>query len=242
MNSNNYVVQVRVRFYLIGIRNDVKRKVCKGVPLFPDAPPAELVTTLEDIIVPLRAPWKAHPPEPADGANRNHYDNVINAYGAVDVNPFITPVIVDFESSPGYSSFKVDACPTITKTRGSQKGYWCSTKGGPLDVLEMSKLQGWATFPYRESGMSESAAGGALGNGMTMSLVRDLIPHILFHSSQITYDQFVKMKAKSNAFLVAAKRRRVAGAPEVAPQAEAAAEDPPSSASEMGDDSDDDDE
>ena len=83
-------------------------------------------------------------------------------------------------------------------TRTSQRGYWCSTKGGYLTIDELAAIQGFTatSFPWKEAGLSEHAAGAAIGNGQTFSLVADLVPHVLFHSSIITLDQFKVMTSR----------------------------------------------
>ncbi len=137
--------------------------------------------------------WKPHPPR----AEANAYKNVMEAYKSIPtINPFLVPVVVDMKSSPTFSSHRVNECPALTKTRSAGFGYWASTKGGPLAVTEMCMLQGFKpmNLPWSEAGLRESAIAGALGNGQTLNLVMDLVPHVLFHSGQITYDQFEAMK------------------------------------------------
>ena len=108
------------------------------------------------------------------------------------VNPFAVPCVIDFKASPDFSTGRINSSPAITKTRGSTQGYWCSTKGGPLSVSDMMKLQGFShdVFPGRAAGLSESGAGGCLGNAQTLLLVRDLLPHLLWCSNQITRAEF----------------------------------------------------
>jgi site-specific DNA-cytosine methylase len=194
MSSKPYVPQARNRLYIIGIKNTKLRQRNHGVPFFPN-PPVNICPSIISLLTPLRAGWKAHP----DKADGGKYANVIQAYREVKdtVNPFKVPVIIDCGSSPRYSSFRISEAPTLTRTRSSQKdGYWCSTKGGGLDATELAKLQGFEPdeFPWKEVGLSHSAAGGLMGNAQTLPLVADILCHVLFHSSQIDFETFQTMK------------------------------------------------
>ena len=72
-----------------------------------------------------------------------------------------------------------------------------SEKITPEKIDEMAQLQGFKPdeFAWQSAGLEESAAGAALGNGQTVSVVKALLPHVLFHGSVITYAQFLQMKA-----------------------------------------------
>jgi hypothetical protein len=108
------------------------------------------------------------------------------------VNPFVTPVIVDMRASKRFSYFKINCMPSITKTRGSGLGYWCSTKGGRLSVEEMSLMQGFCPkvdVPYKDAGLTVSQFGGMLGNAQSFNVVRAIMPRLLFHAKLITHEQ-----------------------------------------------------
>ena len=193
LNSCHYVPQNRERVYIMGVRTDVRRKLTRGVSLFPE-PPSKPLLRLADIVKPVPATlWKTHPITKNDGKN------VMNAYRKVqsEINPFMTPIVVDAKASESFTSHRVNESPTLTRTRCASFGYWCSTKGSYLDIDEFITLQGFnrTDVPWREAGLTKSAIAGALGNGQTLSVVSDLLPHLLFHSSQITYAQFESMKA-----------------------------------------------
>ena len=66
-----------------------------------------------------------------------------------------------------------------------------------MSVDEMIHLQGFelADVPYKEAGLSKSAAAAALGNGQTFTLLTDLLPYALFHASLITLSEFRAMHA-----------------------------------------------
>ena len=119
INSEAYVPQTRDRFYMIGIRSDVRRKNVEGIPIFPDYSDVGLpVVPLSKLIKPIDPPgWQLHPDE---NAALFHKNNVMKHYKKASeesVNPFIveTPVIIDFKASEKFSHHKVKICPTLTK-------------------------------------------------------------------------------------------------------------------------------
>ena len=196
LSSLPYVPQARMRLYILGIRKDVLRHKTCGVPLWPTKP-VKPSPKLADIVVPLEHTKFKQLPEQneLDGLCRA---NVLNAYKTLprDVNPFTTPIVVDMKASERYSSHKLNQIMTITATRASQRGYWCSIKGAVLNIDEMAKCQGWypENFPWREAGLKEAAAGHCIGNSQTLPLVQDVIAHLLFHGSVISHQQFLAMK------------------------------------------------
>ena len=194
LNSSAYLPQHRPRWYLLAIRNDVRRARPAGVPLWPVPPSyADRPSVKELVVGDLRSKnFQAYPT-----GNKDHRNNIMTAYTHCGVNPFKVPVIVDYKASPEFSSHRVNESMTLTRTRCSQFGYWCSTKGAPLGISDMMKLQGFyspAELPWVNAGVKETAIAGMLGNGQTFPLVLDLLPHLLYHSSLITIDQYVKMK------------------------------------------------
>ena len=195
LNSAPYTAQNRSRLYMVGIRNDKVRTQLRGVPLFPADVPVQ--RSISDCVVPLPpGQWKLHPDPKSDSLG---YTNVMAAYKSLEesgTNPFITPCVIDGGSSPKFQNFRIGGCPTLTHTRASAGRYWCSTKGGYLTVDEMAELQGFSKkeFPWREAGLTPSAAGALLGNAQTLSLLKNLIPHVMFHASLCDFSQFSRMK------------------------------------------------
>eukprot|EP00973_Karenia_brevis_P025128 3465839-Karenia_brevis.AAC.1 len=70
-----------------------------------------------------------------------HFRNVMNAIKDAGVNPFRVPLVIDFKATESFSTYRIAESPTLTKTRASAFGYWCTTKGGPLSANDMIKLQ-----------------------------------------------------------------------------------------------------
>ena len=193
LNSDVYVPHHRPRFYMMGIRNDQVRTQTKGVPKWPEfdfKPP-----TLQSIIQPLPTKlWKLHPPKKE--AKGLHYNNVLSAYRAAQVNPYIHPLIIDMKASERFSTWRDSESPCLTRSRCSNFGHWCSTKGGVLSVEEYARLQGFkpVDIPWKEAGLKEGQVAGMLGNGQTLPLVMNLLPNLMFHASLINFAQYQALK------------------------------------------------
>jgi site-specific DNA-cytosine methylase len=200
VNSASYVPQNRTRLYMIGVRNDLLRRDDNHnkVPWFP-LPPSTRIPKfhLSNIIMPMpESKWQPHPAE-KDAAGL-YYRNVMNAYRKLSPgqNPFKVPVVIDFKSSERFASHRVDETPTLTRTRAGQFGYWCSTKGAPLDLVEMAMLQGFSPddLPYEEAGITQNQVAMMLGNGQTLPVVMDILVHLLFHSGSLNYKNLRELK------------------------------------------------
>ena len=198
VNTGDYgVPHHRLRYYMVGIRKDIKRARTGEIAIFPNG--QHFPTKLPFNFIAPRLPdgeWKAHPP-----AGTNAYNNVISAYGKCKVNPFMVPVVIDTGSSLNkFQDFRINSSPTLSATRASQRGYWCSTKGGHLDVHEMATLQGYMDIlgtkvPFKEAGVTVSQFGHCLGNAQSANFLLVLYPRVLFHAQLITLEQYKAVMA-----------------------------------------------
>ena len=71
-------------------------------------------------------------------------------------------------------------------------GYWCSTKGCPLDLDDMSKLMGFhlkGTLVWKDS-MSPNQLASCLGNGCSVTVLNKILPAMMFAAGLITQPQF----------------------------------------------------
>lgn len=204
INSKSYVPQNRPRLYMVGIRKDRLRTgvQLRKVPMFPPLPVRPRFQ-LRHVVIPLpNDTFRMLPELKAARANvETAYKKVAGA-GTIGINPFRTPVVVDMYASPSFSGMQIEASPCLTRSRASQKGYWCSTKGGPLSLTEMAQLQGfdpnWVAMLKDELRLSDTKIGGIVGNAQTITVVADLVPHLLYHAQIINYRQFVTMKKNAS--------------------------------------------
>jgi site-specific DNA-cytosine methylase len=189
---------------LVGVREDHCRdaKLEQKVPWFPPPPLCRIAKfkSLADIVKPLTdaTKWKPHPEKNA--SKGLHYRNVITAYRALEAsdNPFKLPVVVDYKASERFSTHRLNESPTLTRTRAGQFGYWCSTKGASLTLSEMASLQGFDDddFPWEAAGMTKTQAAQMLGNGQTLPVVMDILVHLLYQSSFLTFPKYCVLKTK----------------------------------------------
>ena len=102
------------------------------------------------------------------------------------------PVVEDIGASEHFRSHRVQACPCITKSRASQLGYWCSTKGGRLTVEELALLQGFmpTTIKWKSLGISDKKFAGCLGNAQSLNVVVALLPYALYMAKIIDKQDF----------------------------------------------------
>ena len=129
------------------------------------------------------------------------YRNTLAVYEkavGLGVNPFVQPIIVDIGSSSGFAETEsqvVGVSPCLTKSRCSNFGYWCSTKGGRLTTAELSRLQGFEELDWRGACISASQYGAMLGNTMNVSVLTHLLPRVLYMSCLISHAEFLRMSS-----------------------------------------------
>ena len=151
--------------------------------VFP-APAAERLPVAALVGKALPATWR-EAPSPAHAQGRA---NVLQAYEkavAAGVNPFLTPVIVDCNSSARFAASGVGHCPCLTHSRASQaNGYWCSTKGDYLNVGELAAFQGvnLAELDWEGAGVTKGQLGGMLGTAMSLNVLLQLLPRVLYQA------------------------------------------------------------
>ena len=185
------VPQSRSRWYGVAILQTAKRTGDES--FFPEA--LEYQIPLSAIIQPLpEGMWQMLPTD----EDTLEYANVVAAYrkhAACGVNPFESPIIIDVGSSPGFSTSRVDASPCLTRSRCGSFGYWCSTKGGLLDVREMALLQGFneSEVDWRGARVSEGQFAAAIGNGMCATVLQYLIPRVLYMAKLATSEEVAQM-------------------------------------------------
>ena len=179
----------RKRWYLLAVRSDIVRLNTCGVPWFPA--PLSYMVPLDAIIRPLpRADWRPHPVESGGKTEKLYYNNVMTQYEACcakSIDPFKKPVIVDMAATPGFSYHSIDVAPTLTRNRTGSFGYWCSTKGGPLDHQDFAHLQGFedSDIDHINAGVSVSQLAACYGNSTSVNVVVRVLAHGLYMGKYI---------------------------------------------------------
>ena len=185
--------QSRVRLYLVGILNPQSEFV------FPEPIP---MPTLSSFIEPLSGEAFELLPGLGPRGGTTRLANVtaqLEACVESGLNPFSSPVVIASGASKSRCNKMVGMIMTITKTEAARGGYWCTTKGGFLDLDEMARLQGfWTGFlPWTELHLSEAQFGGLIGNAMSLNILMHLLPPLLLSSGYITQSEFQALKVKA---------------------------------------------
>ena len=183
----------RHRWYLVAIREDHVRRAASEDTIFPA--PLNFTVPLRSIAEPLpQGQWQALPPE----GNKRRHKNVVSAYteaASKGINPFETPIVVDMGVSERFASFGVDFCPCLTRSRAGDFGYWCSTKGGPLSIADMCRLQGFdeAELDWAGAGVTARQFAACLGNAMSVNVLRHLVPRVLYYAKLASDEECAHM-------------------------------------------------
>jgi site-specific DNA-cytosine methylase len=123
-------------------------------------------------------------------SNRLALANVVKAQAKAKVagiNTANTPVVVDVQCTPKWAVSMVLKSPTITSSRGSQHGYWVTTRGRELTISEMCRLSGISPrqMPWYAAGITASQAGHMLGNTMSVNVLERLLCKALWASGLV---------------------------------------------------------
>ena len=179
--------QRRKRIYVVAI------KTLRNELVFPEALP--YCIPLSAIVTPLPpAKWRSLPPK-SDTLRRS---NVVHHYSKLadkGVPLFHEMVIVDADSSFGFSYSSVGTCMTLTNKRCASQGYWCSMRGGTLSLQQMAALQGiehdW--IDTEVAGISDYQFGAMIGNTMSVNVLSRLIPQALYAAGLATKEDVASM-------------------------------------------------
>ena len=104
------------------------------------------------------------------------------------MHPFTTAVVVDAGASLAFSCSRICECPCLTRTRAGAFGNWRSTKGGYLDIADMSRLMGFdeAMVDWRGAQVTPQQFAGCIGNSMAVNVLAELLPRLLFKAKVCT--------------------------------------------------------
>ena len=88
------------------------------------------------------------------------------------------PVIIDVQASAQFSAFQVDRCPTLTRSRAMQGGFYVLQRGSMMSLDEIAALM--AIPPQyvksmRETGVDESTIAGAMGNAQSINILERIL-------------------------------------------------------------------
>ena len=88
--------------------------------------------------------------------------------------------MVDINASPAFFKWTVGYSPCLTKARGAQGGFYVSTHGRMLDLVELGRLQGVNVDDFKWEGiLTKNQFGSILGNAMSRNVLDRLLPRVL---------------------------------------------------------------
>jgi site-specific DNA-cytosine methylase len=102
-----------------------------------------------------------------------------------------TAVFVDALGTEGWSTWNVEACPTITAKRGGAGGHFLLHRDRFTDLDELSALMGIPAgrLAWQEAGIAKTNYGHMLGNAVSVNVIERLIPRLLRACGRITNRQ-----------------------------------------------------
>ena len=126
----------------------------------------------------------------------------IRKHTAAGVNVLLTPVLINAGASEAFAHSSTTIAMTITKSEATRRGYWCTSKGGFLDLDEIALLQGFPAglVPWQHLGISPAQYGSLLGNAMTLPVVVYILPALLLAGGKIAEMQADELYKRARAF------------------------------------------
>ena len=90
-------------------------------------------------------------------------------------------IIVDVAASPSREQFAVGMCPTITKRRGGERGFYITSLNRRLSVFEMIRLQGASPerFMAALDDIGHRDMGEICGNAMSIPVLTRILQSLL---------------------------------------------------------------
>ena len=113
--------------------------------------------------------------------SRKNIEAALSAATLKGLKPKKVPIFVDVGSSTKWSHWKEGTCLCITKARGSNGGHYVSTHNRKMSIDELFRFQGIRPddVPWKESQISATNIGGAIGNAMSANVLMRLVPRVL---------------------------------------------------------------
>ena len=176
LNSKDFgVAQNRQRVYIVGCRRDVATGLCCS-------PVRSLPTP------PIRNFFDEDDPAIDDAAKREKLPkqitartNILAAHSrlkAAKVNPRSVDMVVDIGSGRGLNMM-CGLCPTITRSRGGNGGFWVTSLGRRLSSTELLRLQGVQPEWLHWRGIPLRSVGEMAGNAMTVPVLAAVLREAL---------------------------------------------------------------
>jgi hypothetical protein len=180
------VPQDRRRIFIVAIRADSLANEFLWPLPHASCPPLDTFLGRAD-------PWMPFPPQ----GTRHHARliHVLDKLANEGVNAFASPTTVDVGASDTWCKPKAGVAMCLTKTSCAARRYWLTTKGGYLEADDMELLHGImpGTIQWQEAGVSAVQYRGMLGNAISMNVLKELVPRVMYSAGLITMAQLKRM-------------------------------------------------
>ena len=137
LNTKSYgLPQDRQRLYIVAIRNDTYVKQ-RPFTWPAESRPVGMNTVLDPQIATDKAGRL-----PTLQMSKDRCVEAYKACHAKGIDPRTNIVMVDIDAGKQFSTYGVNECKTLTRSRGGSGGPWVSTRGRRLTTNELLKVQG----------------------------------------------------------------------------------------------------
>jgi hypothetical protein len=172
------IPQSRPRVYIVAIRSDSLLKELK----WPDDSPMKPIATFLN----KGSKRKRKLGKVAKAVLKKALSQIVDAGG----NPQKEFWMIDVCASDEWASWSKDCSPCVTRSRGPN-GFWITHKdyNGMMTVDEVMALQGFDAqrMQWEKSGLSKTAFGHALGDAMSMNVLKKVLRSARIAAGLSTY-------------------------------------------------------
>ena len=173
-SKNHGSPQQRPRVFIVGVLRSCKKHNFKW--------PADLMSTpsLEQILEDSDAVEDgAHPSsKTALGGITRAYTDILNQGGDPEAEPWVANI---FNSHKFGTRVCLDILPCLTRTRGTQYGFWLFNRSRMLNLNELARCQGFPAdrIEIPRKGVSRRQVGGMYGNAMNVNTIMRIVARLL---------------------------------------------------------------
>ena len=165
--ADNGVPHMRQRLYIVALHGKLARPVSFPKKL------KEYRWSLLNILKKRKA--KETDKKDLKPLNKDNINRAKKSAIAKGVDVQRTPVVVDMDSSDGWSSFQVEKSPCLTRTRCAGLGYYVLSSKRRLFHEDMIRLQGMNPKRLDILDMSDTDIRRAAGNAMSANVVARIL-------------------------------------------------------------------
>ena len=169
-NLHSGIPQGRTRIWIIGLRSDCMTEE----PTVPK--PRRFLPSLTDGFLDLTAKVQQKELTERMDTLLAPIEKALLRSSEIDLGKHA--VLVDIHASAKFSSWSVDRCPTLTRSRGMQGGFYVHQRQSMMMMDEMANLMGIPSDVLermKNSELSEATICGAIGNAQSINVLERVL-------------------------------------------------------------------